>query len=322
MTPDQVRWFADAFARWWPTSSRRSSARRTSSGWRSPACCPRVTCCSRTIPGTGKTLAGQGDREHGAGHAQPDPVHARPAAQRRHRRHHLRPAHAGSSSSTAGPIFATIVLADEINRASPKTQSALLEVMEEGQVTVDGVSPPGRPAVHGHRHPEPHRAGRHLPAARGAARPVPDEDQPRLPRPRLDRGAARRRRRPATAPPPSSPSSPPRRSATWPQLADQVHVDPAVLGYVSQLAEESRRLRRTSGSGLRSAAAWPTCGPPRPGLPRTAATTCCPTTSRTWPCPPQPPAAARRRGRVLRRHGRGRHRPAPRPGRPPTERAA
>jgi len=37
-----------------------------------------------------------------------------------------------------GPIFASIVLADEINRASPKTQSALLEVMEEGRVTVDG----------------------------------------------------------------------------------------------------------------------------------------------------------------------------------------
>ncbi|HMR48827.1 MAG TPA: MoxR family ATPase [Arachnia sp.] len=39
----------------------------------------------------------------------------------------------------AGPIFASIVLADEINRASPKTQSALLEVMEESHVTVDGV---------------------------------------------------------------------------------------------------------------------------------------------------------------------------------------
>lgn len=38
-----------------------------------------------------------------------------------------------------GPIFASIVLADEINRASPKTQSALLEVMEENHVTVDGV---------------------------------------------------------------------------------------------------------------------------------------------------------------------------------------
>jgi len=37
-----------------------------------------------------------------------------------------------------GPIFANIVLADEINRAPPKTQAALLEAMEEGQVTVDG----------------------------------------------------------------------------------------------------------------------------------------------------------------------------------------
>ena len=41
-----------------------------------------------------------------------------------------------------GPIFASIVLADEINRASPKTQSALLEVMEEQKVTVDGVTHP------------------------------------------------------------------------------------------------------------------------------------------------------------------------------------
>ena len=41
-----------------------------------------------------------------------------------------------------GPIFAQIVLADEINRATPKTQSALLEAMEERQVTVDGVTRP------------------------------------------------------------------------------------------------------------------------------------------------------------------------------------
>ena len=39
-----------------------------------------------------------------------------------------------------GPLFANIVLADEINRASPKTQSALLEAMEERQITADGVS--------------------------------------------------------------------------------------------------------------------------------------------------------------------------------------
>ena len=37
-----------------------------------------------------------------------------------------------------GPVFANIVIADEINRASPKTQSSLLEVMEERHVTVDG----------------------------------------------------------------------------------------------------------------------------------------------------------------------------------------
>lgn len=39
-----------------------------------------------------------------------------------------------------GPVFANVLLADEINRATPRTQSALLEVMEEKQVTVDGVS--------------------------------------------------------------------------------------------------------------------------------------------------------------------------------------
>src|SRR5690606_14439996 len=47
-----------------------------------------------------------------------------------------------------GPIFSSIVLADEINRASPKTQSALLEGMEESKVTVDGVThEAGRPSL-------------------------------------------------------------------------------------------------------------------------------------------------------------------------------
>ena len=41
-----------------------------------------------------------------------------------------------------GPIFTEVLLADEINRASPKTQSALLEAMEESQVSVDGLSRP------------------------------------------------------------------------------------------------------------------------------------------------------------------------------------
>ena len=42
----------------------------------------------------------------------------------------------------AGPVFCNLLLADEINRATPKTQSALLEVMAEGQVTVEGKTAP------------------------------------------------------------------------------------------------------------------------------------------------------------------------------------
>lgn len=48
----------------------------------------------------------------------------------------------GEMEYKSGAVMSQIVLADEINRTSPKTQSSLLEVMEEGQVTVDGVSHP------------------------------------------------------------------------------------------------------------------------------------------------------------------------------------
>jgi MoxR-like ATPase len=48
----------------------------------------------------------------------------------------------GSFEFRPGPVFANVVVGDEINRASPKTQSALLEVMEERQVTVDGTARP------------------------------------------------------------------------------------------------------------------------------------------------------------------------------------
>ncbi len=51
----------------------------------------------------------------------------------------LRPAE-GTFHFHPGPVFTNILLADEINRASPRTQSALLEAMSEGQVTVDGTT--------------------------------------------------------------------------------------------------------------------------------------------------------------------------------------
>jgi len=48
--------------------------------------------------------------------------------------------HSGMFEWKPGPIFANVVLADEINRTTPKTQSALLEAMAEGQVTVEGIT--------------------------------------------------------------------------------------------------------------------------------------------------------------------------------------
>ena len=101
-----------------------------------------------------------------------------------------------------GPLFANIVLADEINRASPKTQSALLEAMEERQITVDGRATRPAAAVHGHRHAEPGRPGGHVPAAGEPARPLPAAHHARLPRPGrrdVDPRRARRHRLAAQA---------------------------------------------------------------------------------------------------------------------------
>ena len=79
----------------------------------------------------------------------------------------------GSFDFRPGPVFNNVVLADEINRASPKTQAALARGhgREPGHGRRGDVSP--QPAVHGHRHPEPHRARGDVPAARVPARPVP-----------------------------------------------------------------------------------------------------------------------------------------------------
>ena len=57
-------------------------------------------------------------------------------------RQRLRPAGGRLPASGPGPVFANVLLVDEVNRASPKTQSALLEAMQETQVTVDGETYP------------------------------------------------------------------------------------------------------------------------------------------------------------------------------------
>jgi MoxR-like ATPase len=147
--------------------------------------------------------------------------------------------HQGSFEFHAGPIFHSIVLADEINRASPKTQSALLEVMEEGRVTVDGVSRPvGRPFM-----------------VIATQNPIEQAGTYRLPEAQLDRFLmktsvgypdreatvellvnAKVRDRASLVTPVITAETISQMSG----LADDVYVDPAVIGYVAELAEESR----------------------------------------------------------------------------------
>ena len=83
-----------------------------------------------------------------------------------------------------GPLFTHFLLADEINRAPPKTQAALLQAMQEQEVSVGRRSYKLEPPFFVDRHPEPDRARGDVPAARGPARPVHVQYSGRLPQPR------------------------------------------------------------------------------------------------------------------------------------------
>ncbi|MDA8043621.1 MAG: MoxR family ATPase [Actinomycetota bacterium] len=155
-----------------------------------------------------------------------------------------------------GPIFSTIVLADEINRASPKTQSALLEVMEEGRVTVDGTS---------------HNVGRPFMVV-ATQNPVEQAGTYRLPEAQLDRflmktslgypdhdstvtllaDAANRDRSAAV-----SAIITAKAVADMSELADRVYVEAALLGYVSRIAQESRTAQHVRiGMSVRACLAY------------------------------------------------------------------
>ena len=155
-----------------------------------------------------------------------------------------------------GPIFHSIVLADEINRASPKTQSALLEVMEEGHVTVDGHT---------------HDVGRPFMVI-ATQNPIEQAGTYQLPEAQLDRflmrtslghpdaesteallAESRVRDRAAGLTPVVAAAELRRMSG----LADMVHVDRAIIGYVRRLTEASREVPDVRiGLSTRGALAW------------------------------------------------------------------
>jgi len=159
-----------------------------------------------------------------------------------------------------GPVFASVVLADEINRASPKTQSALLEVMEESRVTVDRVSHPvGRPFM-----------------VIATQNPIEQAGTYRLPEAQLDRflmktslgypdrastveilaGSAERDRTSRLGPKITTQAI-----GEMAELASTVHTDDAVLDYVARLTEATRSDAQTMlGSSVRGAVALVRCG--------------------------------------------------------------
>jgi MoxR-like ATPase len=154
-----------------------------------------------------------------------------------------------------GPIFASIVLADEINRASPKTQSALLEVMEEGRVTVDGVSyDVGSPfMVIATQNPVEQAGTYSLPEAQldrfliKTSLGYPDHDTAVT----LLLDSANRARATKVSPIIAASSV-----TTMAQLASEVFVDAAVLGYLNHIVSATREHQDSAlGVSMRGALA-------------------------------------------------------------------
>ena len=138
----------------------------------------------------------------------------------------------------AGPIFSNVVLADEINRASPKTQSALLEVMEEGSVTVDGVTrSAGNPFL-----------------VIATQNPVEQAGTYRLPEAQLDRfmiktsigypdeAATLRILQGATSAAPEVPAIvSPETIVTMAELSRTVYLNPLIVDYIMRIVDATRR---------------------------------------------------------------------------------
>ena len=170
---------------------------------------------------------------------------------------------AGSLVFHPGPIFAQVVLADEINRASPRTQSALLEAMEERQVSIEGET---RPL------PQPFFViATQNPIEQGGTFPLPESQLDRFlmrlrlgyPDPRAERELLEGEDRKVMTDRLQA-MLPQAELATLQNAVSRVKTSPALLDYVQRLLEQSRRmpgllygLSPRAGLGLvRAAKAW------------------------------------------------------------------
>ncbi len=150
----------------------------------------------------------------------------------------------GEFKLRAGPLFTNILLADEINRAPPKTQAALLEAMEEKQVTIEGIT---------HKLPAPF-------VVLATQNPIEQEGTYPLPEAQMDRFLmkmsmgyperaeekailARRKIRGKDDHDVEQVTSP-KKVVAMQKALETVHVDPAILSYIVELVQRTREDHR------------------------------------------------------------------------------
>lgn len=156
-----------------------------------------------------------------------------------------------------GPIFTNILLADEINRASPKTQSALLEAMQEGQVTLEGESIPL---------PEPFIVlATQNPIEYEGTFPLPEAQLDRFmvkltvgyPNAEEEKEILKRRRQRKQDELSLRPVTKPKQFAEMRAALEDIHVDTDLEGYISTIVHATRTDRRVAvGSSPRGSLAF------------------------------------------------------------------